>query len=61
MLQRLWVVLSAIWAGVFLLNGLSKVDGLQRGDLLVALGPPVIVVLMGESLRWVVRGPRPPE
>ena len=56
MIQRLWILVSLVWAGVFLANGATKVNGIQEGDLLIAVIPPLTVLLLARAAVWVLRG-----
>jgi hypothetical protein len=56
MLKRLWLVLSVLWAGLFFYNASTKRDGMQQADVMMALLPPAIVLVLGRAAGWVVRG-----
>jgi hypothetical protein len=56
MVKRLWFVLSMLWAVVFIGNGLTKVDGLQTGDVMMAVAPLIAGQVLIALALWVVRG-----
>jgi hypothetical protein len=58
MFQRLWLVLSIIWAGmVFAPELLSPGQAPMSKLVIIAFLPMVIGPVMGSVARWVVRGP----
>jgi hypothetical protein len=60
-LRRLYLLLSGVWALVFLANGATKEDGVGRGDVLLAIAPAATGWLLIRAGRFVVTGsPRPP-
>jgi hypothetical protein len=56
MLKRLGWVLAGVWAAVFLANGATKVDGIGRGDVMLAAAPLAIGWLLLQAGRFVVTG-----
>ena len=56
MVKRLWFVLSALWAVVFLGNGMTKVSGIQPGDVYLAMTPAIAGPVLVAVGRWIARG-----
>lgn len=56
MIARAWLLLCALWAFAFIGNGATKVDGIQRGDVIIAAAPWVIGFALVQALRFVVTG-----
>jgi hypothetical protein len=56
MVKRLWFVLSMLWAVVFLGNGMTKVSGIQAGDVALALFPLIAGPMLAAVALWIVRG-----
>ena len=54
--KRLWFALSMLWAVVFIGNGLTKVDGIQTGDVMLAMAPLIAGQVLIAVALWVVRG-----
>jgi hypothetical protein len=54
--KRLWFALSMLWAVVFIGNGLTKVDGIQTGDVLLTMAPLIAGQVLIAVALWVVRG-----
>lgn len=50
------MVLSLLWALVFIMNGNTKVDGIGQGDWMIALAPLVIGQALGKLGSWVLWG-----
>ena len=55
MVKRLWFVLSMLWAVVFLGNGMTKVSGIQAGDVSLALFPLIGGPMLPAVALWIVR------
>ena len=62
-LFRLWVVVSVLWAGFlgFLIFGpvgphINSFAEDMSSYLQVAIVPPIIILVVGFMLRWVVKG-----
>lgn len=56
MMKRLFLLLTGIWAFVFIANGLTKENGLGQGDLMLALAPLAVGWLIVRGGRFVVTG-----
>ena len=56
MVKRLWFVLSMLWAVVFLGNGMTKVSGIQAGDVALALFPLIAGPMLAAVALWIVKG-----
>jgi hypothetical protein len=56
MLRRFSLLLCGLWAAVFLLNGATKAGWIGRGDLLLAVAPLAIGLLLREFAHFVVSG-----
>ena len=57
MLKRAWALLAGMWALVFLWKGSTKIDGIGRGDVMLALAPMLIGWLLLLAVRFVAPGP----
>jgi hypothetical protein len=58
-IKRLWIVLSVLWA-VFILWGMStKPDGLGKGDVILAVLPVVVGLLLWLAARFILGTRRP--
>jgi hypothetical protein len=55
MLKRAWFVFAITWAGLFLFNGFTRVDGITRLDVGIALFP----LLLAKVARFIVLGVQP--
>ena len=56
MIKRLWLLLSVIWALLFLINGDTKANGIQLADLELATVPFVAGLVLVFGLRFVLFG-----
>ena len=56
MLKRLWLLISVVWALVFLLSGTTRVVGILPDDIALAAAPFVIGWLFARAARFVVTG-----
>lgn len=56
MLKRAWLLVSIVWALVFLWNGSTKLDGVGDGDVMMAAAPLAIGWLLVKSLRFIATG-----
>ena len=54
MFQRLWVVLSIIWAGLIFLAGNG--DAPIEKMVALAFGPAIVVAVLWRAGRWVGSG-----
>ena len=45
-----------LWAVVFLGNGLTKVDGIQSGDVALVVAPLIAGPMLAAVALWIVRG-----
>jgi len=59
MLKRAFFVFAVLWAGVFLANGATKVNGIGEGDVWLALAPVTIGWLLVRAGRFVLGTRRP--
>ncbi len=56
MIKRAWLVVSGVWAAVFLAAGSTREDGLLAGDFAVSLLPFVAGPLLLAAFRFILWG-----